>query len=133
MFRVYDTKKRKWLKENIYLTPNYDLYMSKKNLFGIERLKLLQDSHYVYHRAIDLFDKNEQLIYEGDYLKCKVSEDKIVYGLVTYAIELSAYVILCVDSDEFYTLGSEVCEFIEVVGNVFDGYDGEESDGNKTL
>ena len=133
MFRVYDTEQRKWLTENVYLTPNYNLYMSKKNLFGIEKLKLLQDSHYVYHRAIDLFDKNEKLIYEGDYLKCKVSENKIVYGLVTYAIELSAYIVLCEETNEWFTLGNEVTEFIEVIGNVFDSYDGEERDGNEAL
>lgn len=133
MFRVYDTKQRKWITENVYLTPNYDLYMSRKNLFGIEKLKLLQDSRYVYHRAIDLYDKNNKLVHEGDYLKARISEDKIVYGLVTYAIELSAYIIICEDSNEFYTLGSEVCDLIEIVGNVFDGYDKEESDGNKAL
>ena len=50
------------------------------------------------------------------------SEDRIEIGLVTYAHELSAYIILCDASNTFYTLGSETTEFIEVIGNVFDGY-----------
>lgn len=123
MFRVYDKENKCWVEDNVYLTQNYDLYMLKRNLFGIEKLKLLQDGQFVYHRAIDLYDRNNKLIYEGDYLKAKVSENSIVYGLVTYAIELSAYIILCEESNEFFALGNEITKFIEVVGNVFDGYD----------
>jgi hypothetical protein len=56
----------------------------------------------------------------GDYVKAQVAEDREATGLVTYAQELSSYVILCFDTEEYFTLGTEVCEFIEVVGNVFD-------------
>ena len=80
------------------------------------------DDRYICHKDIELYDKENVLVYEGDYLEAKVSEDKTVVGLVAYAHELSSYVILCVDSDEFYTLGSEVTEYIKKVGNVFDGY-----------
>jgi hypothetical protein len=82
----------------------------------------LDADRYTYHQAIDLWDKNQQQVFERDYIRAQVSEDKSVIGLVAFAHELSAYVILCVDSDEFYTLGSNVSEEIEVIGNVFDGY-----------
>ena len=56
----------------------------------------------------------------GDYLEAKVADDKVVKGIVTFAEELSSFIILCFDTEEFFTLGTEVCQFIEVVGNVFD-------------
>lgn len=122
MFRVYDNKLKKWVKNDICLRPDGELMLIKRSMFGSVKLTLLSSSRYVYHRDIDLYDKAEVLVYEGDYIKAHVDENKDVIGVVAYAAELSSYVILCVDSDEFYTLGSEVCEYIEVVGNVFDGY-----------
>lgn len=50
---------------------------------------------------------------------------------MAYAHEISAYVILC-DDDMFYTLGSNVCDHIEIIGNVFDGYE-VDIDGEQTL
>lgn len=136
MFRVYDIEEKHWIEENIFMSLNGNLYILNNNnylIFNTDKLKLLlDDGRYVCHQDVSLYDKDGLLVYEGDYLKAKVSDDKTVIGLVTYAHELSAYVILCVDSDEFYTLGSEVTEYIEVIGNVFDGYE-EEKDGKQTL
>lgn len=121
-YRVYDNEQKKWLKDNIYLTPDGELFLIKKSLFGMVKVPLaLSQDRYIYHKAIELYDKNKKQVYEGDYIKAQVGEDKSVIGLVTFATELSSYVILCVDSDEFYTLGSEVTEYIEEIGNVFDG------------
>ena len=123
MFRVFDYQEKCWVDSDVYLSANNEIIMAKKSVFGaIKSLLVLPQDRYIYHRSINLLDKNQVQVYEGDYIKAQVSEDKSVIGLVHYAHELSAYVILCVDSDEFYTLGSEVCEHIEVVGNVFDGY-----------
>lgn len=125
-FRVYDSEKKEWVKDNIYLNPDGELFLIKKSIFGMVKVPLtLSQDRYIYHKAIDLWDKNQSQVHEGDYVKAQVSEDKSVVGLVAFAIELSAWVILCVDSDEFYTLGSEYTELIEVVGNVFDGYESE--------
>ncbi len=134
MFRVFDNKEHKWIKNNVYLNTNGELFLIKQALFGMVKLPLALDANrYIYHRAIDLWDKNDKQVYEGDYILAKVSEDKSVVGLVAFAVELSSYVILCVDSDEFYTLGSETTDFIEVIGNVFDGYSKEKKDGKQAL
>lgn len=134
MYRVYSKNEKKWIKENIYLSPNphSDLYIAKKSLFGRVELMLVSDEDYVIHKNIDLCDKNGFLIYEGDYLEARVSEDRIVRGLVTYAHELSSYIILCFDSEEYFTLGTEVCDLIEVVGNVFDSLE-ENNNGQQSL
>ena len=122
-YRVYDNEKKRWIKDNIYLNPNGDLFLIKPALFGMLKIPLtLDNDRYIYHNDINLYDKNEVLVYEGDYVRARVAEDKEEVGLVSYAFELSAYVILCVDSDTFYTLGSNVSSEIEVIGNIFDGY-----------
>lgn len=124
MHRVFDTKKHKWIKENVYLTQNDEVYIEKKCIFGWKRL--VSDDRYVYHRDIGMYDKNNVLIYEGDYIKCQVDEDRIVVGMVAFAHEFSSYIMLCNESNEWFSLGSEVTEYIEVFGNVFDGYKGKD-------
>ena len=123
MFRVYNTEKKKWIKDNIYLNLDGELFLIKHSIFGwVKRLIVLPTDKYICHKAIDLYDKNGTMVYEGDYIRAQVDNDRAVIGLVAYAHELSAYVILCVDTDEFYTLGSDVSEDIQVIGNVFDDY-----------
>ena len=122
-YRVYDTEEKKWLKDNIYLNPDGELFLIKRSAFGWTKLPLaLSEDRYVYHRNIRLQDKNENEIYEGDYIRAHVAEDKDVVGVVAFVQDLSAYVILCEENNEFFTLGSETMEFIQVIGNVFDGF-----------
>lgn len=125
MYRVYDLQNKKWVKENIYLSPHphSDLYLLKKGIFGRCKLKLISNEKYIVHKDIGLIDKNKFLIYEGDYVEAQVSEDRIVIGLIAYIPELASYVILCNDSNEYFTFGTQACDYIQVIGNVFDGYE----------
>lgn len=133
-YRVFDTEENRWIWNNIYLTPNGELYTINQSSFGWNQVpSALSGDRYVYHTDIDLCDKNNKLVYEGDYIRAQVTEDKSVVGLVAYAFDLSAYVILCVDSDEFYTLGSSTSPLIEVIGNVFDGYNQVNEDDQQAL
>lgn len=126
-YRVYDKKKKKFVTDNIFLTPDGELIESKKSLFG-NKLTFVDQNRYVYQKYIELNDKNDVPIYIGDMLEAQVAEDRIVKGVVTFAEELSAYIILCFDPDEYFTLGTEVCKFIEIVGNVFDDKKGKKDD-----
>lgn len=118
-YRVYDKKKKRFVTDNIFLTPDGELVESKKSLFG-NKLTFVDQNRYVYQKYIELDDKNNVPIFMGDYVNAQVSEDREISGLVTFASELSSYVILCFDSDEYFTLGTEVCPYIQVIGNVFD-------------
>lgn len=118
MYRVYDKKKNKFVQDNIFLTPEGDLVESKRSIFG-NKLTFIDQNRFVYQKSIDLYDKNKKLIFVGDYIKAQVAEDREIIGVVTFAEELSAYIILCFETDEFFTLGTDVCEFIEIIGNVF--------------
>lgn len=133
-YRVYDNERKEWINKNIYLNPDGELFKIKKSIFGMVKVPLaLSQDRYIYHNAIGLLDNNQKQVFEGDYIRAEVSEGKSVVGLVAFAEEISSYVILCADSNEFYALGSEITEFIEVIGNVFDGYNEEQKDGQQTL
>lgn len=121
-YRVYDNERKEWIEDDIYLNPSGELFLIKRSALGRTRMSKLSQERYIYHKAIDLWDNANVQVHEGDYIQAQVDEDKTVVGLVAFAHELSSYVILCVDSDEFYTLGSKVSEHINVCGNVFDGY-----------
>lgn len=118
-YRVYDKKKKKFVTDNVYLTPDGELVESKKSLFG-SKMTFVDGNRYVYQKYIDLNDKNNTPIYIGDYVNAQVEEDRMITGMVTFSEELSAYIILCFDSGEYFTLGTNVSNLIEVVGNVFD-------------
>ena len=120
MHRVFDKKRRQWV-DNVVKDAQDDLYKVKKSIFG-DKLIYLDQEEYVCHNAFDLYDKNNIQVFEGDYLQAEVDKDKIVIGLVSFVNDLSAYVILVESTQEFFTLGSEVTEYIEIIGNVFDGY-----------
>ena len=118
-YRVYDKKKKKFVQDNIFLTPDGELVESKKSLL-VNKVTFVEQNRFVYQSSIDLVDKNGTQIFVGDYLKAHVSEDEEISGLVTYSEQLSSYVILNFETDKYYTLGESVIEFIEVIGNVFD-------------
>lgn len=118
-FRVYDKKKKRFTTDNILLTQDGELVESKKSLFG-NKLTFVDQNRYVYQKYIELNDKNDTPIYMGDYVKAQVAEDKEIVGLATFSTELSSYVILCFETEEYFTLGESVRHLIEVVGNVFD-------------
>lgn len=119
MFRIYDKYEKCWAKDDIFISPSGDIYVLEKCLFG-KKLKLTSPERYIYHKDINLWDKDNNLIYEGDMVEATVSEDTTVTGMVAYARELAGYVILCSDCEKWYSLGSEVCQYVKVVGNVFD-------------
>lgn len=118
-FRVYDKKKKRFVNDNIFLTPDGELVESKKSLFG-NKMTFVDGNRFVFQKYIELSDRNDTPIYMGDYVEATVAEDKTITGLVTFSTELSSYVILCFDTGEYFTLGDSVREFIRVVGNVFD-------------
>ena len=115
MYRVYSKNEKKWLKEGVYLSPNNDLYISKKTLFGTEKLILVSDNKYIWHKDIGLYDKNDTLIFEGDI--CRIEHLDIV-GVIAYASERASYYIFDDKNSKYYTVRVDYCKQIEVIGNI---------------
>ena len=115
MIRVFDNVEKKWIRENIYLSPNNDLFISKRLPFGIEKLSLVSDSRYIWHKDIGLNDKNNKLIFEGDICK---AQDGVFTGVVAYVREQASYYLLDDEHMKYYPLGIEYMEMVEVIGNV---------------
>lgn len=118
-YRVFDKKKRRFITDNIFLTPDGELVESKKSIWG-NKMTFVDQNRYVYQRYIGLNDRDDTPIYIGDVLEAVVADDEVVTGIVSFAEELSSYVIFCYDVDKWYTLGTEICDRIKVIGNVFD-------------
>lgn len=75
MFRVFDTETNEWVNDNVYLNPNGELFLIKQSVFGWVKVPLeLSQDRYVYHVDIGLYDKNDSLVYEGDYILAELAE-----------------------------------------------------------
>lgn len=116
MYRVYDNQTKSLVKDKIYISPNGDLYIAKKTLFG-EKLELVSDRKYTKHRSIGLRDGNNVEIYEGDV--CRI-ESLDVTGVITYIPEHASYYLLDNQKYKYYPLHEARCRQLKVVGNVFD-------------
>lgn len=125
-YRVYDKKKRKFITDNIFLTPDGELVEPKKSLFG-NKMTFVDGNRYVYQRHIELSDRDNNPIFIGDYLEATVADDEVVIGIVTFAEELSSYIIMCFENEKWYTLGTDICDRIRVIGNVFDDEKGKKN------
>ena len=120
MYRVYDNKEKCWVKKGVYISPNNDLSISKKAMFGTEKLSLVSNQRYVFHRDIGLRDMNNTLIFEGDV--CRIARLDTV-GVIAYYPEHAAYYLFDYTNSKYYTLGIDKCKEIEIIGNVFDNDD----------
>lgn len=127
-YRVYDKKKKRFVTDNIFLTPDGELVESKKSIWG-NKMTFVDGNRFVYQRYIGLSDQENKPVYIGDVLEARVADDEIVTGIVSFAQELSSYVIFCDCNEKWYTLGTEICDRIRVVGNIFDDEKKGKKDG----
>ena len=69
VYRVFNTEEYKWVKDNIYMNPDGELFIIKQSLFGMVKIPVaLSYEKYIYHKSIGLYDKDGLLVFEGDYL-----------------------------------------------------------------
>ena len=108
MYRVYDKQQKKWIKQNVYLSPEGDLILTKPGLFKFHSIKLVPSCRYAYQMYIGLTDKTGKKIYEGDI--CETDE---FTGVVVYYPDHSRYFLIDYLNNRYYPL-------LRVVSNIFD-------------
>lgn len=120
MFRIFDHREKKWVRENIFLTPMNDLYVLNEKRFRKKRLQIVADTRYTCQKDIDLFDVNGRLIFEGDI--CKISPSNAV-GVIAYIPERASYYLLDEENLKYYPLTKERCRQMEIIGNIMENDD----------
>ena len=60
-YRVYDKKKRKFVTDNVYLTPDGELVESKKSLFG-NKMTFVDGNRFVIKSIVALDRKSYRRI-----------------------------------------------------------------------
>lgn len=120
MYKIYDTNEKSWVKDNVYLAPNGDIYIAKKTLFGTEKLSLVSSQRYISLNNIRIFDKNSKPIFEGDI--CKIEAVNAI-GVVGYTEEHASYYLFDYNNSKYYSLGFDKGKEIEIIGNMLDNPD----------
>lgn len=117
MYRVYDKELEEWRDDIVVFNDGalgvYTFHKLLPNTVSI----LFNEEPYVIHFDTGTYDKNNNVIFEGDICKDKDGNEYIV----GYGREVGAYCLFDYDNDLYYILVDEVSNDVEVVGNVFDG------------
>lgn len=121
VFRVYDTKKKHFVRKNISLTIDGDLQLTKLKFVSLFKLHLLSTERYICQMWTQFFDIDKQKIYEGDICEAMYFGNRII-GQVTYVAEKGAYLFLDFQNYKYYSMGSQICIDCKykVIGNIFD-------------
>lgn len=120
-FRIYDRRKGRWIRDNIYLAPNGNVFKLDKNIFkNKEKLVQVSNERFVYHRDIGLVDRDYDVIYEGDIAEAEIADNEFIIVEIAYLNQIASYAALDYKTDNYYELNEERCKYIKIIGNVFD-------------
>lgn len=118
-YKVFDNKENHWVKDDFYIAPNGDMFISKKMPFGTARLSKAQNERYAIYCSVDVFDMHGTRIYEGSVCKFADSDD---YGVVAYAEQHASYYLFDEKNEQYYPLNAAACKQLEVIGHVRQTY-----------
>lgn len=132
MYRLYDHKLGEWVRDDFYVSFFGDVYLSKKTLFGNDKMSLASENRYTLHQDIGYYDKNGKLIFEGDI--CKIVVDgEVIVCMVAYVPERASYMLLDYKYNAYYQFYEGVKELIEVIGNVLENQNLVEFEGEEEV
>ena len=114
-YKVFNNKEKHWVKDNVYIAPNGDIFDLRKMPFGMVKMSKAKDEKYTIYYSTDVFDMHGTRIYEGDI--CRLSESD-TYGVVAYAEQHASYYLFDEKNERYYPLNTAACQQIEVVGHV---------------
>lgn len=116
MYRIYDHYKQRW-RDDMIILPDGAFAICVKKLFGRYKLNVIwNEEQYTLHFDTGIYDKNGNVIFEGDICK---DENGYKYT-VAYGKEVGTYCLFDDDNSLYYILTDKVGKDVEVVRNVFD-------------
>lgn len=124
MYRVYDNKEKRWVKEDVFISQIGDVFVAKKSRmskFGYEKMSLVSERRYTVQYGIGIDDKNGKTMYAGDIVRLDIEDD--ILCMVAYAAEMGAYLLFDTADMKYYPIIEEIMDSIEVVGNILDNPD----------
>ena len=126
MYRLYDHKEKQWVKDDFYVSFFGDVYISKKTLFGNDKMSMASETRYTLHQDIGAYDVNGHLIFEGDI--CRNCNNHDIVGVISYYPEQAAYLFFETKYDAKYSMSAFMIDEssrpeMEIIGNVFDNAD----------
>ena len=120
MYRVYDNKEKCWVRDDFFISPNEDMYVSNKRKFS-HKLVLVPEQRFVVQRGIGMNDRNGKQIFEGDI--CKITARNII-GVIAYVPQHASYYLIDDKNRKYYPLYEKlIVEQVEVIGNVCENND----------
>lgn len=114
MFKVYDSKAKKFIKDDFRIGWNDDLFLPVRNFLKWSKNILVPSERFVVFRDIGIYDINGALIYEGDM--CRVDDKNV--GIVTYIPERASYVVLDYENDMYFMFREG--RKVEIIGTFLD-------------
>ena len=123
MYRVYDNKKRCWVRDDFFISPNGDMYVFDKHIFQkfSHKLVLVPEQRFTVQHGIGMNDRNGKQIFEGDI--CKITARNVI-GVITYIPQHASYYLLDDKNLKYYPLYEKLIgEQVEVIGNVCENND----------
>lgn len=123
MYRVYDSKEKCWVRDDFFISPNGDMYVSDKRIFPkfSHKLVLVPEQRFIVQRKIGMDDRNGKPIFEGDI--CKITARNVI-GVIAYIPQHASYYLLDEKNLKYYPLYEKlIVEQVEVIGNVCENND----------
>ena len=125
-FRLYDHRRKQWVKDGFYVNSFGDVCFPKKMVFGNGKMSLASETRYTLHQSVGAYDVNGIMIFEGDI--CRNCKDHDIVGVVSYYPEQAAYLLFEAKYDAKYKMNAFMIDNnsrseMEVIGNVIDNQD----------
>ena len=103
-FRAWDLHNKEWVLDDFWIFPDGRIYFGEGVIFSPDE--------FVIHQYINLKDKNDKEIYEGDLFNI---------GGAIYQIEYKRDIFVLNNSEEDYELCASVyCKNNKIIGNIYE-------------
>ena len=134
MYRVYEKETKHLVRDNVFLAPNGNIYVSSQGFIAekldLNKLDLVSNEDYIWQKSIGIFDKFGKMIFEGDIVTARIAKrsyennvEEVIESdeicVVAYLPQHASYYMFNEKNHAYYSFDIEnISERIEVIGNI---------------